>query len=95
MVRLAWTLKKSIREVLEFPRWELDLWRYAFDIFGALDWRRDDFRHASTLQMLSAGGKPLADFLLFKDPTDLLREQETDDTESIMARFGVYGDSDE
>ena len=90
-MRLAWTLKKSIQEILALPRWELDLWRYAFDIFGPLDWRRDDFRHASVLQMLSAGGKPLADFLLFKDPADIQER----DTDAIMARFGVFDEDNE
>lgn len=69
LFRLAYTLKKSIAEILTLPRWELESWRFLFDIYGPLDWKRDDLFDARATALQSVEKKPLKDYLLFGDPS--------------------------
>lgn len=90
LIRLAYTLRKTITEVLALPMWELELWKSAFLIYGPLDWRREDLLFASLAQMQSTGTHPLSDFVLFQDPLERIRkEEEAEKPENILARFGV------
>lgn len=66
---MAYTLKKTVAEILALPRWELESWRFLFDIYGPLDWKRSDFLAARANQFASASELPLKDFLLFGDPS--------------------------
>ena len=79
LFRLAWTLKKSVQEVLALPDWERIGWRMIFDVFGPLDWRRDDVLNAKIVQTQYEGGKPLRDFLAFGDPSYKRKEQTEED----------------
>lgn len=76
LFRLAYTLKKSIAEILTFPRWELESWRFLFDVYGPLDWKRDDIRDARQAGLQSIEPKPLKDFILFPDPSFEETEEE-------------------
>lgn len=69
LFRLAFALKKSVQEVLALPAWEREIWKSAFDLFGPLDWKRDDYWNARLCQFLSTGSTALDGFLLFPDPT--------------------------
>ncbi len=62
------------------------MWREAFDLFGPLDWRRQDFLAAKANQYQSLESKPLKDFLLFGDPTAKELEQTEEDV------FRMFGD---
>ncbi len=62
------------------------MWQEAFELFGPLDWRRQDFLEARSNQYLSIESKPLKEFLLFDDPTAKEREQTEEDV------FAMYGD---
>ena len=69
LFRLAWTLKKSVQEILSLPEWERECWRDVFLIYGPLDWKRSDLLTARVNQYQAAGDAPLGDFVLFKDPS--------------------------
>lgn len=69
MFRLAYTLKKTVTELLSLPRWEIEAWRALFDIVGPLDWKRTDLLFARVNQYQSAEAAPLKEFILFGDPT--------------------------
>ena len=89
-MRLAWTLRKSIQEVLALPKWERVLWRNAFSLYGPLDWRREDLLFAALTQMQSTGEKPLGDFVLFPEPAARAAKEEREwSREAILARFGA------
>lgn len=66
---MAFALKKSVQEILALPAWEREIWRSVFDLFGPLDWKRDDYLAARACQFQSTGSLPLKDFVLFPDPT--------------------------
>lgn len=70
---MAFALKKSVQEILALPVWEREIWRSVFDLFGPLDWKRDDYHAARACQFQSTGSLPLERYLLFPDPT-LARE---------------------
>lgn len=61
-----------------------------FDVYGPLDWKRDDLRDARQAGLQSIEKKPLKDFILFgdpsykEDPDEARRERE----KNILAAFG-------
>lgn len=86
---LAYTLKKSVQEILRLPEWELYCWRAVFKLHGPFGWRREDWSFAKVYQMLSTSNIPLEEFLMFPDPKkriELLNQQETE--EEKMAALG-------
>ena len=59
----------TLAQVLSLPRWEIEAWRALFDVYGPLDWKRDDLLTASILRQNSVEKLPLRDFILFNDPS--------------------------
>ena len=90
LFRLAFTLKKTIAELLGLPRWELEAWRFLFDVYGPLDWKRDDIRDARQTGIQDVEKKPLKDYLLFGDPSFKEDEEEARARreESLLAASG-------
>lgn len=60
-----------MQEIEALPSWELDLWRSAFEVFGALDWRRLDLLFARLVQMQLAKPLTLRECVLFPAPEDI------------------------
>lgn len=96
LFRLAWTLKKSVQEILDLPQWERDAWRYVFDLFGPLDWKREDLLFARVNQYQAIGGEPLKNFILFRDPSEQEPEQDEEDLlKALGYREGANNAQDE
>lgn len=79
-------LKKSLSEVMTIPYWERLAWRDFFDVYGPLDWRRDDYRAAAALQAAVAG-KDLRDFVLFPEPENVQKKKEQT-VDDVLRAFG-------
>lgn len=90
LFRLAYTLKKSVSEVLLLPEWERETWRFLFDLYGPMDWKREDLRTARVNQFQAVGGKPLKEFVLFPDPSERV---EKDKEEELLHALGYYEES--
>ena len=89
LFRLAFTLKKSVAEILTLPRWEIESWRLLFDVYGPLDWKRDDFRDARQTAYQSIEKKTYGDFLLFGDPSFKERPKTREEREQdVLQQFG-------
>ena len=69
------------------PLWERKTWKSLFELFGPLDWKRQDFLIARVNQHQSIEKRPLDDFLLFRDPTEIMEDRE----EQILAKLGWDG----
>jgi hypothetical protein len=69
----------SVQDVLALPEWERGGWKAAFDVWGPLDFRREDWRDARqfALNVAGAKGKKISDFILFQPPE--LRKPLTED----------------
>lgn len=91
MFRLAWTLKKSVQEILVLPQWERECWRDLFAAYGPLDWKRDDLLFARVNQYQSVGNDPLKEFLLFADPSEAENNAKQTEDE-LMRKLGYVGD---
>ena len=85
LFRLAYTLKKTVQEVLELPQWEIQTWRYLFALYGPLDWKREDLLVARINQYQAIGGEPLKEFVLFRDPSEIVERRTEDD---VLRAFG-------
>lgn len=93
LFRLAYTLKKSVAEILTLPRWEIESWRLLFDVYGPLDWKRDDVRDARQTALQSVEKLPIKDFLLFSDPSFKERPKTREEREqSVLQQFGYVED---
>ena len=57
----------SVQNVLALPDWEIEGWKSVFEVFGPLDWERQDLENARlyATQIVSEKGKRVDDFLLF------------------------------
>lgn len=98
LFRLAFTLKKTVAEILEIPRWELESWRFLFDLYGPLDWKRQDFLAARSYQFASVSDDPLKEFLLFRDPSykePTPEESRARREEKLLKAFGVQPKKEE
>lgn len=91
LFRLAFTLKKSVKEILDLPEWERETWKAVFTIYGPLDWKREDLLLARVNQYQAAGGSPLRDFILFRDPTEKAEERKQTE-EDVLKAFGYTGE---
>lgn len=81
-----------ISEVVQLPQWELDLWRSVFDVYGPLDWTRDDLRFASLVRTQVTGDVSLEDLTVYPDPRRLMekeRRRQEMSKEDVLAQFGV------
>lgn len=85
LFRLAWTLKKSVQEILALPLWERECWRDVFALYGPLDWKREDFLFARVNQYQSVGGDPLKDFILFPDPSERDEPAKQTEDDALLA----------
>ena len=83
---MAYALRKSVVEILALPEWERKIWRDVFDVYGPLDWKRDDLLYARVNQYQAATSAPLRDFVLFRDPTEKGKEKQTED--DVLKAFG-------
>lgn len=68
---------------MRLPSWEIRGWKSAFDVWGPLDWRRDDWRDA--LNAAAAIGCDVEKCVVFPEPT-VKRAQTVDD---IMNELGA------
>jgi len=66
--RLAYTLKQPLHEVFKWSQIERDMWGDFFDLYGPLDWRRQDLLNAQLCAYQSTESKPIKDFTLFAEP---------------------------
>jgi hypothetical protein len=92
IVKIAFILKKSIREVAAFPLWERDLWRAIFEIYGPLDWQRDDLRTAQLISLQLTERRDLEDLTVYPNPARVLekeRARQAMSKEDALALFGV------
>ena len=87
---MAFALKKSLTEILSLPEWEIVLWKSVFDLYGPLDWQRNDLLIARINQFQAAEPSPLRDFVLFEDPKDRKSGKNTED--DILKAFGYRGE---
>lgn len=81
-----------ISEVVRLPQWELDLWRSVFDVYGPLDWTRDDLRFASLVRTQVTRDVSLEDLTVYPDPRRLMekeRRRQEMTKEDVLAQFGV------
>ena len=81
----------TLAQVLSLPRWEIEAWRALFDVYGPLDWKRDDLRIARVNQyQCSDPDSLLKEFLLFRDPTFMPTEAEERNRreEALLEKFG-------
>ena len=69
------------------PEWERETWKAIFTIYGPLDWKREDLLLARVNQYQAAGGSPLRDFILFRDPTEKAEERKQTE-EDVLKAFG-------
>lgn len=95
LVRVAFLLRRPICEVVRLPKWERDFWRVVFDVYGPLDWRRDDLRFAQLVALQIAERKPLEDLTIYPDPARLLekeRARQEMSKDDVLALFGVRDD---
>ncbi len=69
------------------PIWERETWKYLFNMFGPLDWRRADFLCARVNQYQAMGDAQLKDFLLFRDPSEK-GDDEKDKEEELLKKLG-------
>lgn len=76
-------------EILALPEWERKTWRDVFDVYGPLDWKRNDFLFASVNQYQTAGDIMLKKFILFRDPT--AKEPKQTETDFLKS-FGYTGE---
>lgn len=58
------------------PEWEIAGWKMLFEVFGELDWRRDDYRDARRYFWKSGGRGTLDDYLLYRRGDTALSEDE-------------------
>jgi len=58
------------------PEWEIAGWKMLFEVFGELDWRRDDYRDARSYFWKSGGRGKLDDYLLYRRGDKALSEDE-------------------
>ena len=72
------------------PEWERRIWRDVFDLYGPLDWKRDDMLIARVNQYQAAERAPLKDFILFTDPTERETGEQTE--EDLLKAFGYTGE---
>lgn len=82
-------MKKSVVEILALPEWERRIWRDVFDIYGPLDWKRNDFLFAHVNQFQTPERIPLKEFILFRDPTAQEPKRTEDD---VLREFGYTGE---
>lgn len=61
-----------------------------FDLYGPLDWQRNDLLIARINQFQAAESSPLRDFVLFEDPKDRKSGKNTED--DILKAFGYQGE---
>lgn len=62
-------LRRPISEILSWPAADVLAWKSVFDVFGPLDWRRDDWACAHQLAgQFGKKGDLLRDFLVFPAP---------------------------
>lgn len=98
LVRVAFILKMPINEVVaRVPQWELDLWRAVFQVYGALDWTRDDLRAASIVRTQIAERVDIEDLTVYPDPARILekaRARENMSKADVLAMFGVAENED-
>lgn len=76
--RLAYVLKITLEQALQLPRWEVEAWRALFDVYGPIDWKRNDYNFAAWQRFNSVEERPLRDFMTFVDPSikrDLAQER--------------------
>lgn len=95
LVRVAFLLRRPISEIVRLPKWERDLWRSVFDVFGPLDWRRDDLRFAQLVALQITERKSLEDLTIYPDPARLMereRARESMSKADVLAMFGVRDD---
>lgn len=70
-------MKKSVSEILEFPRWELESWKEAFRVWGPLDWTRADWLDARDVaSRYGESGDLIEDYLMFAPPRPAQTEEE-------------------
>lgn len=90
--RLAYVLKRPVSEILRLPYWEIQSWRYFFDLFGPLDWRRDDLMDARQTYLQTADHvSSLRDFVLFPEPEiikELTEDEMTEKLDFLQKNFG-------
>ena len=62
-------MRRPISEILAWSAADVLAWKSVFDVFGPLDWRRDDWTvaHQMAGQFGSKGDK-ISDFLIFRPP---------------------------
>lgn len=87
LFRLAFTLKKTVQEILALPEWERYCWKQLFMLYGPLDWRRQDFLFARVNQYQSTGADPLREFVLFSEPADR-REKGRETEDDLLEKLG-------
>lgn len=90
LFRLAYTLRKSLQEVLALPISERLAWRELFDLVGPLDWRRDDYKAAASLKFQTTSDSNITDFVLFKEPESASAQHKREE-EDVLRQFGYYG----
>ena len=95
--RLAYTLKITLTQAFNLPRWEVEAWRALFDVYGPLDWKRGDYLNASLIQSQCSERLPIREFILFTDPSvridpDAARAERE---QNLLAAFGYRKDDNE
>lgn len=65
------------------PKWERVAWKAAFDVWGPLDWRREDLRDARQFALQT--GDKIEDCVLYSEPENK-KESTVDD---IMKKLGA------
>ena len=71
----------------------MQCWKWVFDIYGPLDWKRADLLFARVNQYQSTGDSPLKDFVLFKDPSEIETREERE--LSVLSALGWKPDEEE
>lgn len=96
--RLAYTLKITLAQALTLPLWEVEAWRAFFDVYGPLDFKRNDLLFARLNQFNCADKDArLRDFVLFPDPSvkiDPAAERNARE-ENLLRAFGYNPDTAE
>lgn len=76
-------LRRPISEILAWPAADILAWKSVFDVFGPLDWQRDDWACAHQLAgQFGKKGDLYRDFLVFPPP-DLPKTETEESVEEL------------
>lgn len=78
-------LHRPLHEVMTYPEWEFTAWRVFFNVYGPIDYERQDYLNArDTYIQCAKKNEKIEDYLLFKKP-----ETEEQKTAKYLHSFGL------